>query len=155
MNDKEFFKKIVLELVEALKVIYDKKVIHRDIKPNNIFLIKKDNGSEEEREEEYSIKLSNFSSAILLKENDNRQIGTIAYTPPEMFKNMDYDEKVDLWSLGITLYHIYMGNTPYGNNVNLNLIKHSLFGKNFTYKFRIFALGGYIIMWAKIFLRRF
>ena len=135
MNDKEFFKKIVLELVEALKVIYDKKVIHRDIKPNNIFLIKKDNGSEEEREEEYTIKLGNFSSAILLKENDNRQIGTIAYTPPEMFKNMDYDEKIDLWSLGITLYHIYMGNTPYGNNVNLNLIKHSLLGKNFTYIF--------------------
>ena len=39
MNDKEFFKKVVLELAEALKVIYDKKVIHRDIKPNNIFLM--------------------------------------------------------------------------------------------------------------------
>lgn len=40
-NDKEFFKKVVRELVEALKVLYDKKVIHRDIKPNNIFLVKK------------------------------------------------------------------------------------------------------------------
>ena len=134
MNDKEFFKKVVLDLAEALKVIYDKKVIHRDIKPNNIFLIKKTNDAGEE-EDEYTIKLGNFSSAILLKENDNSQIGTIAYTPPEMFKNINYNEKVDLWSLGITLYHIYMGNTPYGDNVNLNLIKHSLFGKNFTYLF--------------------
>ena len=132
MNDKKFFKKVVRELVEALKVIYDKKVIHRDIKPNNIFLIKKKN---EDKEEEYTIKVGNFSSAILLKENDNRQIGTIAYTPPEMLKNMDYNEKVDLWSLGVALYHIYMGYTPYGYNVNLNLIKHSLYGKNFTYIF--------------------
>ena len=132
MNDKEFFKKVVRELVEALKVLYDKKVIHRDIKPNNIFLIKKEN---EDEEEEYTIKLGNFSSSILLKENDNRQIGTIAYTPPEMFKNMNYNEKVDLWSLGVTLYHIYMGYTPYGSNVNLNLIKHSLYGKNFIYIF--------------------
>ena len=132
MNDKEFFKKVVRELVEALKVIYDKKVIHRDIKPNNIFLVKKESESDEE---EFTIKLGNFSSSILLKENDNRQIGTIAYTPPEMFKNMEYNEKVDMWSLGVTLYHIYMGYTPYGFNVNLNLIKHSLYGKNFTYIF--------------------
>ena len=38
-NDKEFFLKVIKELTEALKVLYNKKVIHRDIKPNNIFLI--------------------------------------------------------------------------------------------------------------------
>ena len=130
MYEEEFFKKIIIELANALKVLYNKKVIHRDIKPNNIFLVKKDINSED-----YTIKLGNFSSSILLKENDYMQIGTILYTPPEMLKNLEYNEKVDLWSLGITLYYLYMGYSPYGDNVNLNLIKHSLYGKNFLFIF--------------------
>ena len=43
-NEKEFYKKIIRELAEALKVLYNKKVIHRDIKPNNIFIINKEKG---------------------------------------------------------------------------------------------------------------
>ena len=130
IKDQEFFIKLVKELAEVLKVLYDKKVIHRDIKPNNIFLVEKENDSED-----YTIKLGNFSSAILINENDNKQIGTILYTPPEMFKNLKYDEKVDLWSLGVSLYQVYMGQSPYGENVNLNLIKHTLLGNNFIYPF--------------------
>ena len=129
-NDKEFFKKIIIEIAEALKVLVNKKVIHRDIKPNNIYFVAKDPESEE-----YTIKLGNFSASILLNENDYKQVGTILYTPPEMFKNINYDEKIDLWSLGITLYQIYMGYSPYGNNINLNLIKHCLYGNNFIYPF--------------------
>ena len=130
IKDQEYFIKLVKELAEVLKVLYDKKVIHRDIKPNNIFLVEKENDSED-----YTIKLGNFSSAILINENDNKQIGTILYTPPEMFKNLKYDEKVDLWSLGVSLYQVYMGQSPYGENVNLNLIKHTLLGNNFIYPF--------------------
>ena len=130
IKDQEFFIKLLKELAKALKVLYDKKVIHRDIKPNNIFLVEKENDSED-----YTIKLGNFSSAILINENDNKQIGTILYTPPEMFKNLKYDEKVDLWSLGVSLYQVYMGQSPYGENVNLNLIKHTLLGNNFIYPF--------------------
>ena len=129
-NDKEFFKKIIKEIAESLKVLVNKKVIHRDIKPNNIYFVAKDPESEE-----YTIKLGNFSASILLNENDYKQVGTILYTPPEMFKNINYDEKIDLWSLGITLYQIYMGYSPYGNNINLNLIKHCLYGNNFIYPF--------------------
>ena len=132
-NEKEFYKKIIRELAEALKILYNKKVIHRDIKPNNIFIINKEKGSDDYNN--YTIKLGNFSSAILLNENDNKQVGTIVYTPPEMFKNINYDEKVDLWSLGVTIYQLYMEYSPYGKNVNLNLIKHFLFGNNFIYPF--------------------
>ena len=130
---KEFFKKTVRELAEALNVLYNKKVIHRDIKPNNIFLINKN--KDEDFSEDYMIKLGNFNASILLKENDNKQIGTISFTPPEIFKKMEYDEKVDLWSLGMTLYQLYMGHSPYGHNINLNLIKYCLYGNNFIYLF--------------------
>ena len=132
-NEKEFFKKVIRELAEALKVLYNKKVIHRDIKPNNIFIINNEKDSDDYNN--YTIKLGNFSSAILINENDNKQVGTIVYTPPEMFKNINYDEKVDLWSLGVSIYQLYMDYSPYGKNVNLNLIKHYLFGNNFIYPF--------------------
>ena len=127
---QKLFKKIVQCIAKALKVIYNQKVIHRDIKPNNIFLKKNQSNPND-----FEIKLGNFSSSILLKENDYKQIGTILYTAPEMLKNTKYSEKVDLWSLGISLYYLYFGITPYGNNVNLNLIKHTLYGKKFTYLF--------------------
>ena len=129
-HNEKFFKNIVQEIAKALKVLHNKKIIHRDIKPNNIFLIKN-----ESNPNDYDIKLGNFSSAILINENDYKQIGTIMYTPPEIFKNLKYSEKVDLWSLGITLYYIYFGMSPYGLNVNLNLIKHTLYGKKLIYLF--------------------
>ena len=127
---KILFKKIIQCIANALKVFSYKKVIHRDIKPNNIFL--KANKSSQN---DFEIKLGNFSSSVLIEDNDYKQIGTILYTSPEIFKNIKYSEKIDLWSLGITLYYIYFGMSPYGYNVNLNLIKHTLYGKKFIYLF--------------------
>ena len=123
-NNKNFFKKVVKNIAKALKVLLEKGVIHRDIKPSNIFLTDND-----------KIKLGNFNSSILISENDFKQIGTILYTAPEMFKNIKYNEKVDLWSLGISLYYLYFGISPYGYNVNINLIKHSLYSKKWIYLF--------------------
>ena len=130
-NNKKFFKKIVKKIAKALNILHKKGVIHRDIKPSNIFLIEKENN----KNDDFKIKLGNFNSSILLSENDFKQIGTILYTAPEMFKNIKYNEKIDLWSLGITLYFLYFGVSPYGYNVNLNLIKHSLYSKKFIYLF--------------------
>ena len=79
-----FFKKIVQEIAKALQVLHKNGVIHRDIKPNNIFLIKNKLSSFR-----FDIKLGNFNSSILVKENDYKQIGTILYTPPEIFKNIN------------------------------------------------------------------
>ena len=87
---QKLFKKIVQCIAKALKVIYNQKVIHRDIKPNNIFLKKNQSNPND-----FEIKFGNFSSSILLKENDYKQIGTILYTAPEMLKNTKYSEKVE------------------------------------------------------------
>ena len=134
---KNFFIKIVRSIAKALKELNNMNVIHRDIKPNNIFM-KKNVGSDDdddEIEENCIIKLGDFGSSIKKEENDSIQIGTLLYLPPEIIKNIKYDEKIDLWSLGITLYHLYFGHSPYGSDYNLDLIEDVIYSNNFIYKF--------------------
>ena len=117
-----FFKRVILDITEALKILNKYEVIHRDIKTRNIFLIK-DN-----------IKLGGFGSSIFLKDNNSEPVGSFFYSAPEIIKSLEYDEKCDLWSLGITLYEILFGYLPYGKVVTPNLIKKSIiYADNFIY----------------------
>ena len=109
------FKEILLGIAQALIVMNEKGIIHRDLKPSNIFLI----GSK--------VKIGGFGNSIYLKDNIHDPIGTIFYTAPEIIKNLQYDEKCDLWSLGITLYEILFGYLPYGKSVTPNLIKEIIY----------------------------
>ena len=137
-NYQKYFIKIVRSIANAIKVLNDKKVIHRDIKPNNFFLKKIDPLNEEaDIEDNCIIKLGDFGSSIKREENDNLQIGTLLYLPPEIIQNEDYDEKCDMWSLGMTLYKIYNNFTPYGNekDIDFELIQDKIYSDNFIYKF--------------------
>ena len=101
-----FFKEVILSLGKALKILYEKGIIHRNIMPRNIFIQELEN-------EKKDIKLGNFSYSIFKENNKSEQIGNILYSAPEIIKNLEYDQKCDLWSLGITLYEIYFGELPY------------------------------------------
>ena len=128
-NNLQFFKEIIIDLAKALKFINEQGVVHRDIKPNNIYI-------KELSKNKYITKLGNFGSAIYKKEiNDSLPMGTIFYTAPEIIKNQDYDEKCDMWSLGITLFEIYFGLLPYGWNPNAEIIEEMFYDeKNFVFK---------------------
>ena len=126
-REKDLFKKVVISLAKALKVIHGKGVMHRDIKPNNVFL--------KEIDGEQEIKLGDFGCSILIKDNTSEPIGTIVYCAPEIIKNLVYDEKCDLWSLGLTLFELYFGVLPYGYNPNTNKIKKVIYDpKNFKFR---------------------
>jgi len=119
-SNLESYKNIIISLAKALKTLHDKGVMHRDIKPGNIFY-KDEPGN--------MIKLGDFGCSILIKDNKSEPIGTIFYTAPEIIKNFEYDERCDLWSLGITLFELYFGLLPYGNNPNTNKINKVVYGK--------------------------
>ena len=142
-GDLEFFKLIVTSLAKALKTIHEKGVIHRDIKPQNIYILEKggeendDNDDDENKEK--IIKLGDFGCSIFIKDNNSDPIGTILYTAPEILKNIQYDEKCDLWSLGVTLYELYFGALPYGPEATTNTIMDIIYDeKNFRLKKHIF-----------------
>ena len=104
-RDLNFYKYIIHQLANALRILHQKGIMHRDIKPQNIFF-KTENG-------EKIIKLGDFSCSILIKDNTSDPIGTFLYSSPEIISEIEYNEKTDLWSLGITLFEIFFGYSPY------------------------------------------
>jgi len=124
-NDKTFFKQIILDIAKALKTVHDKGIMHRNIKPSNIFIKYED---ENEEEGEKIIKLGNFDCSIYIQDNISEPIGTILYCAPEIIKNIEYDEKCDLWSLGITLFEIYFGVFPFGYEPKISKINNIIYG---------------------------
>ena len=93
------------ETLKALCYLHSFHCVHRDIKSDNI-LLKKDG----------SVKLSDFGyAAQLTKQKQTRTsiVGTPYWMAPELIRSQKYDEKVDVWSLGIMAMEMAEGNPPY------------------------------------------
>lgn len=97
----------VAQMASALRYLHRKHVIHRDIKPENILV-----GIHDE------IKISDFGWSVHAPTHRRATLcGTLDYLPPEMIgsggKDKWYDEKVDLWSLGVLTYEFLVGEAPF------------------------------------------
>ncbi|KAJ9655845.1 spindle assembly checkpoint kinase [Neophaeococcomyces mojaviensis] len=97
----------IAQMAAALKYLHRKHVMHRDIKPENILV-----GIHDE------IKISDFGWSVHAPNNRRQTMcGTLDYLPPEMIKpggsDNFYDEKVDLWSLGVLMYEFLVGEAPF------------------------------------------
>nr|XP_060642782.1 serine/threonine-protein kinase Nek3 [Anolis sagrei ordinatus] len=106
----EWFTQICL----GVKYIHDKRVLHRDIKSKNIFLT-----------QHGKVKLGDFGSALLLTSPMAyacSYVGTPYYVPPEIWENMPYNNKSDIWSLGCILYELCTLKHPFQANSWKHLI---------------------------------
>ncbi|XP_073651224.1 serine/threonine-protein kinase Nek5 isoform X11 [Tursiops truncatus] len=101
----------------GLKHIHDRKILHRDIKTQNIFLSK--NGM--------VAKLGDFGIARVLNntmELARTCVGTPYYLSPEICQNKPYNNKTDIWSLGCVLYELCTLRHPFeGNNLHQLVLK--------------------------------
>lgn len=106
----------------ALKYLHLNHIVHRDIKPEN-FLLFKDNDSS-------NVKLIDFGLAKKLTENEimNNPNGTAYYIAPEVLGG-EYDEKCDVWSMGVVLYILLCGRPPFKGKSNPEIIKAVLKGE--------------------------
>ncbi|URM53143.1 serine/threonine-protein kinase [Mycoplasma sp. SG1] len=112
-----------LQILYAVKAIHDNGIIHRDLKPQNIIM--NPNGS---------FKITDFGIAILkdqehVTKTDNL-IGSPFYLAPEIILGINdkkTDPKVDIYSLGIILYEIFVGAPPFAKDANvLKIIQNQL-----------------------------
>ncbi|KAH8175832.1 protein kinase domain-containing protein [Sarocladium implicatum] len=97
----------VAQMASALRYLHRKHVIHRDIKPENILV-----GVHDE------LKISDFGWSVHAPNSRRKTMcGTLDYLPPEMIKpgskDNYYNEKVDLWSLGVLTYEFLVGEAPF------------------------------------------
>ncbi|KAI0545710.1 Pkinase-domain-containing protein [Xylaria curta] len=97
----------IAQMACALRYLHRKHVIHRDIKPENILV-----GIHGE------IKISDFGWSVHAPNRRRETMcGTLDYLPPEMINpgssDNSYNEKVDLWSLGVLTYEFLVGEAPF------------------------------------------
>ncbi|XP_071594574.1 serine/threonine-protein kinase Nek3 isoform X1 [Heliangelus exortis] len=103
-----------VQMCLGVKHIHDKHVLHRDIKSKNVFLTQ--NGK---------VKLGDFGSARILAHPLSyacTYVGTPYYVPPEIWENMPYNNKSDIWSLGCILYELCTLKHPFQANSWKHLI---------------------------------
>ncbi len=107
----------------AIKHIHDKRILHRDLKSQNVFLTEKG-----------EIKLGDFGIAKCLKntvEVAKTIVGTPYYFSPEIIQNKPYSFKSDIWSLGILLYEMCALKMPFDGS-NLASLSIKIIKGNYT-----------------------
>ncbi|CAD8050269.1 unnamed protein product [Paramecium sonneborni] len=97
--------KILKDLLQGIKALLKQGIIHRDIKPANILI------------HESQFKITDFGFAKQIDQNldtiMNSLVGTPLYMSPQILKRGKYSSKCDIWSLGLIMYELLYGLTPW------------------------------------------
>lgn len=104
------------QITKALSHAHSRGIIHRDIKPQNIMLLK-----------DGTIKVADFGIAALENEAQERgeAIGSIHYIAPEQARGECPDARSDIYSLGVVMYEMLTGQKPYtGDTIGEIALKH-------------------------------
>ena len=108
LSEKQILE-IGIQVAEGLAAAHEKGIVHRDIKPENI-MIRKDGIAQ----------IMDFGLAKLYKDSNvsrltkaGSTVGTIGYMSPEQIQGLDVDHRTDIFSLGVVLYELLAGESPF------------------------------------------
>ncbi|MBX9722321.1 MAG: serine/threonine protein kinase, partial [Candidatus Obscuribacterales bacterium] len=125
----EEFRKIFLQVVDAIEYAHAKNIVHRDLKPANVFLL------DDSDDDEHSLKLLDFGIARNVDESESpaqkltrtgHLLGTPTYMSPEQSKSSSSDFRSDIYSLGVLMFETLTGQPPFQAESALDMMyKHS------------------------------
>ena len=126
--------RMAFDVLQALSVMHSQDVIHRDIKPSNIMLTTTLDGQSVFKIIDLGISVMEHGSDVsdtLLTSTTGlaKAIGTPHYMSPEQFtEGMVVDQRTDIWSLGVVMYHALTGVLPFApsEKENTTKIQHSI-----------------------------
>ncbi len=120
--DPSFGLGLVVQAASALQAAHARKIIHRDIKADNLFLVG-------ERGAPYELKVVDFGLAKLSEGSltaTGTAVGTMEYMAPEQILIDPLDGRADQYSLGVVMYRMFTGRLPFENEDDAKLLAHHL-----------------------------
>jgi|GEM_PF-654941 len=111
---------LAAQAARGLGAAHARDIVHRDVKPANLMLVEQADGS-------LTVKVMDFGVAYV--ENATRitltaaAIGTASYMAPEQTYTDDFDQRADVWSLGVVLYEMLVGERPFTGDDSSEVIE--------------------------------
>ncbi len=117
---------ILNHLNNSFKIMSEKQLVHRALNLENIFIKYKDKDKEKNK---YVVKLKMTEDSVLLKNLGNKKkiskINTnYHYIAPEILAAKKYNEKCDLWSLGVIIYVLYFKKYPFDGDLAFEILEN-------------------------------
>ena len=107
-----------MQIAKALEHAHSRNIIHRDIKPHNIMILK-----------DGSVKVADFGIARVASAQNTltkEALGSVHYISPEQARGSRVDNRTDIYSLGVVMYQMLTGRTPYDGDSPVSIaIQHS------------------------------
>ncbi len=119
---------LALQICAGLKAAHARGIVHRDMKPDNCFIVKRDDGREQ-------IKVLDFGIAKIVNERAEASltgqalIGTPEYVAPELVLGEQADARVDIYALGVVMYEALTGAVPFKSETYMGTLQLHLRGE--------------------------
>jgi serine/threonine protein kinase len=119
---------LVLQMVKALRAAHERGIVHRDMKPENIFITPRDDGRE-------FVKVLDFGIAKVMGLDEDAPrltrtgmiFGTPEYMSPEQAQGQQVDHRVDIYAVGCIMYQILTGKVPFEAETFMGILsKHMM-----------------------------
>ena len=126
MDEKTAFHYFI-QTCSAIQYLHSIDLVHRDLKPENLLI-----------DELNNVKLCDFGWCVKLDENPrNTFCGTYEYMAPEVVKEEPYSKAIDVWSIGVLLYELLHGYSPFRARSKGPDLHKEIFNNITKYKFKI------------------